>query len=432
MGSERKEAPEGTAIRPPDTEAEFDAFFRLATATFIRMSPTAVAAADWRRYLETAPWFHHSNVRGAFLGQTYLGGYLIEERTLHLGSSRLRAGCIGAVVTHSEHRRRGIGSAMMRDALGYARSRGHSFLLLNGAAGFYDPFGFIDVFDATEHSIGRAEILAQPPGPIEVRRATVDDAPQILDLYRRHHEPYAGSFERTLEAQQHQIRFAQTVDPAAYHRRDGLGYAPPVVATDRGVVCGYLVNPWGPLPAFGSEVAADTWPAALALLQHDAHRYDTLPEPPDDLRWPLPPDSPTYYHLADHLTLRSLALHRPHGGWMASLIDVEEVLRALLPEWEERHCAQAGAWCGSLVLAVDDRSWGLVVRQDGIDLGPRVPQEAPVLGLSKHALTQLLFGFRPFSRLDVQPGASVPAELRPLLPILFPSRSPWIAPTDGC
>ena len=37
---------------------------------------------------------------------------------------------------------------------------------------------------------------------------------------------------------------------------------------------GYLVAPWGPLRAFGSEVAADDWPATLALLQHHARQFD--------------------------------------------------------------------------------------------------------------------------------------------------------------
>jgi GNAT superfamily N-acetyltransferase len=428
-GSDRKEAPAGMVIRPPETEAESVAFYQLAAATFIRSSPPAIAAPGWRRFLEPAPWFHPSNARGAFHDGAYLGGYLIEERTLCIGSARLRAGCIGAVVTHPQHRRRGVGSALMRDALGYARERGHAFLLLNGAAGFYDPFGFIDVFDATEHSISRAEILAQPPSPIEVRQATLDDAPHMLDLYHRHYSSYAGYFDRTLEAHQHQIRFLLTVDPTAYYLRDGLPFTPPVVAVDHGRVCGYLVNPWGALAAFGTEVAADTWPAALALLRHYAHQFDA---PPDDVRWPLPPDSRTYYHLSDHLTLRSQALHRPHAGWMASLVDVEMLLRAFLPQWKERYRAQSVSWSGIVELAVGDQRWGLAVQPDEMYLGPHVPEGAPAIRLSRQNLTQLLFGFRPPSHVGGQPGVSISAEILPLTTIFFPPRSSWIAPTDGC
>ncbi len=432
VGNQRKVDPESLEIRPPETDAESEALFHLAAATFIRTSPSAVAAADWRRFLETAPWFHPSNARGAFLGRTYLGGYLIEERTLCIGPARLRAGCIGAVVTHPDHRRRGIGSALMRDALSYARSRGHALLLLNGAAGFYDPFGFIDVFDATEHAISRAEILAQPPPAVEVRPATADDAPAMLDLYHRHHGPYAGRFDRTLDAQQHQLRFAPTVDPAAYYLRDGLSYTPPVVVVVDGAVRGYLVHPWGALASFGAEVAADSWPAALALAQHHARRLDAMPEPPDDLRWPLPPDAPTYYHLADHLTLRSQAVHRPHAGWMASLVDVEATVRAVLSSCAERDRARPAGWSGILALAVVDQRWGVAIRPEGIDLGAEVPDGAPVLRLDTAALAQLLFGFRPISHFHGRPGVSVPEELLPLLRLLFEPRSPWIAPTDGC
>ena len=421
-------------IRPPDGPAETEAFFRLAAATFVRGVPVDVAAADWRRFVEGAPDYHPGQIRGAFRDNTYVGGYLIEERRLRVGSARLRVGCIGAVVTHADYRRQGIGSALMQDALAYAQAREHALLLLNGAAHFYDPFGYIDVFDATEHTLSRVQILAQPPSPYRVRLATPKDAPAMLALYQRHYGPYSGSIDRTLEQQEHHLRFVHALPQAqAYHTREGLSYTMPVIAVDSNdQPYGYLAFPWGPLRAFGCEVATDDLPATLALLQYHARLLDTLPDLSDDLQWPLPPDSVTFYHLSDHLPVRSHAYHRPHAGWMASPIDVPALVRSLLPAWQDRWQCRAPVWSGTLALTVGKATFVLHVERTGIRLLERVAAAAPAIILSPQVLLQLLLGYRPASWAAGQPGQRVPQDLVPLLTALFPPGGAWIAPTDGC
>src|SRR5690348_15991618 len=118
---------------------------------------------------------------------------------------------------------------------------------------------------------------------------------------------------------------------------DDLPYDVPVLAVDgQGEPRGYLAAPWGAIRSFAYEAAADDWPAVLALLQHHAGRLAALPQPPSHVRWPLPADATACYAIADHLPVHSEALSRPHAGWMASLVDVPAVLRALLPAWQER------------------------------------------------------------------------------------------------
>jgi predicted N-acetyltransferase YhbS len=426
-------SPSVMTIRPPETPAEIAAFFQLAAQTFVRDAAAACAAVDWRRFVEGAPDHHPGHIRGAFRDNTYVGGYLIEERRLRVGSARLRVGCIGAVVTHPDYRRQGIGSALMQDALAYARARDYALLLLNGAAHFYDPFGYIDVFDATTHALGRAQILAQPSGPYRVRSAAIDDAPAMLALYQRHYGPYTGSFERTLEQQEHHLRYAHSLQPQAYHTREGLSYTVPVLALDPlDRPRGYLTFPWGPLCAFGCEVAADDWSAALALLQYHARLLDTLPDPPDDLQWPLPPDCSTFYHLSDHLPVRSQAYHRPHAGWMARPIDVLAAVRSLLGLWQDRWQRCAAGWSGILAFTVGDASVVLQVEPAGIRLLERPASPARTISLSPQVFVQLLFGYRPASWTAGQPGQRVPRDLVPLLTTLFPPSRAWIAPTDGC
>lgn len=420
-------------IRPPETPAEQDAFFRLAAATFVRSVPADIAAADWRRFTVEAPQYHPSNARGAFRGAAYLGGYLIDERWLCIGSARLRAGCIGAVVTHPEHRRQGVATALMRDSLAYARGRGHVLLLLHGLADFYSPYGYIDVFDRTEQIIACAHILAQPPSPYQVRAATPDDAPALLDLYRRHYGPYPGSFTRTLAQQEYLLRFACSLERQAYRQRDGLPYAPPVVALGPdGWPRGYLIPGWGPLQAFGSEATADDWPAALALLQHHARLLAALPEPPAEVRWPLPPDAPTFYLLADNLPVRTEIHHHPHAGWMASLIDAPALIESLLPVWQERWSRRPPTQAATLALTVDEATWTLELAPGGVRLLERTPGDARAVRLSARVLTQLVFGYRPASWAALQPDQQVQDDLIPLLDALFPPGQSWIAPSDGC
>jgi predicted N-acetyltransferase YhbS len=49
---------------------------------------------------------------------------------------------LGPLAVDPAHRRRGIGSALMRQALAAARRRGHRAVLLVGDAAYYERFGF--------------------------------------------------------------------------------------------------------------------------------------------------------------------------------------------------------------------------------------------------------------------------------------------------
>ncbi|MCC7022229.1 MAG: GNAT family N-acetyltransferase [Thermomicrobiales bacterium] len=425
--------PPATVVRPPVTSDEIAAFFRLAAAQFMRASPVAIAQEDVCRYVYDSPAAIPSGVRGAFRGDDYLGGYLSEERDLRIGPARLRAGCIGMVVVDPARRGQGIGTALMRDALVYARARGHVLLILNGLADYYRPFGYADVFDATEHAVERAAILASPPSPYHVREATADDAPALLALYDRHYGPHPGSFARSVEQQAFLVRFAAARDREAYSRRDGSPFEPPLVALDAdGRPRGYLTAAWGPLRAFGSEVAADDWPATLALLQHDARQAGRASEPAERVRWPLPPDSLAAAFLADHFPVERVSTSRPWANWEALLVDPHRLMRELVPTWSERWLRSAERWSGSLALTIDGATTQLDLGPAGVALVAAPRHEARAVTLTGRAAMPLVFGFRSVAWATLQEGQEIPLDAVPILEILFPPVTPWIAPTDGC
>lgn len=322
----------------------------------------------------------------------------------------------------------------MRDAIAFARSRQHALLLLDGIAHFYHRFGYSDMFDLTEHAINRALVLAQPPSPVTVRLATLDDAPAMLALYQRHHGPYAGSFERTLEEYRYLLSVCFSIGDTI------------ALALVDGQPCGYFILARKPEQHYAIEAAADSWPAALALLHYHARVLDTLPEPAPELFWCVPPDSSTLYLLADHLSVpdtsdwddpvhgwsvKSQTHHHPDAGWMARIASLPALAQAMLPEWQAHWQRSAARWSGALTLAVDGETCTLALEGSEVHVLEGPPAQARQVILSQRGLTQVLFGYRPLALVAAQPDNAIPADLLPVLDALFPPVRPYIAGSDA-
>jgi GNAT superfamily N-acetyltransferase len=407
--------PDGITIRPPATDAELELFFQVVAMQFANDIPIAVAGADFLRYVEQVPGWDRARIRGAFRGDTYLGGYIIDERDLRIGPVRLRTGCIGAVVTRSEFRGQGVATVLMNDAFAYSHARGHTILLLHGLANFYDRFGYVDVFDTTEHRLDRQEVLTHPSSSYRVRPASSADADAMIRLYDRHFGPHPGSSVRSIEHQRFLIDFVASLDRRFYHDRIGKPHPAPVVAVnDDGQIRGYLAAAWGPFRWFGSEVAADDWPATLALVQHEAHRLNDQSE----WYWTLPPNGLVATLLADHFRVRAETTHRPRENWMAALVDPAGLLATFQPLWESRLRGKLPGFKLRIGEATPDASHIFLPDEPQITLPARV-------------LVPLVFGFRNASWAMVQPDVSVAEDSVSVLDDLFPAVQPWIPAMDG-
>ena len=424
-------------VRPFETSAERDAFYLEASRAFNSDLPEAERAsniAGRRERAESAPDYDPTLLRGAFRGDTFLGGYRVQERRMQIGAARLLTCCIGSVVTHPEARLQGVASALMREAIAFARSRQHALLLLDGIAHFYHRFGYSDMFDLTEHTINRALALAQPSSPVTVRLATLDDAPAMLALYQRHYGPFTGSFERTVAEYRYLLSVCFSIgDTIALALADGQP-------------CGYLIIARKPEQFYAIEAAADTWPAALALLQYHAHVLDTLPEPASELLWCMPPDASTLYLLADHLSVpdtsdwdnpvhgwsvKSQTHHHPDAGWMARVASLPALAQAMLPEWQARWRRSAERWSGALTLEVDGETCALALEGAKMHVLEAPPAQAQQVILSQQGMTQLLFSYRPLALIAAQPNHIVPADVLPVLDALFPPGRTCIAGSDA-
>jgi predicted N-acetyltransferase YhbS len=430
-----------------ETPEEVTRFAELGVGTFFHVPSETIpaVAAGWSERIEHNPRFAPEQRCGAFRDGSYVGGYLIQERELRMGTARIPTGCIGMVITVEQYRRQGVASALLADALRFSRERHLGFLLLDGIPNFYAQFGYTDVFDITVQAIDRAAIRQQPPSPVPVRFATPDDAPAMLALYDQRYGGYTGSFARTLAEEQQLLSM----------RSDN---APLVALGSNSAPMGYLYFGWGGDRAFGLEVTADDFPTALALLQRQdellreaegQERHDGEETAPATVvRWRLPGDCPAAYALADHLTGANAPSEGepgiqwsvcpqtyvlPNAAWMARVGDLDALLSAALPEWQRRLAGKETLWQGAFALAVGGETYGFRMGEGGLERveGTAANGEPPLVAqLTPQAFTQLLWGYCPISWIACQDAQRVPAPLQPLLAAIFPPGNAWIAGTD--
>jgi predicted N-acetyltransferase YhbS len=199
-------------VRALATAGEREKHCQCADQAFSR-APSPASAWHWYQFVTTTPGYRPAQLRGAFRDGEQVGSYMIGERAMQVGAARLFTGCIGAVVTYPDHRYQGVATALMHDALDYARSHRYALLLLDGIPKFYYRYGYDDVFDVTMQDIDRAALLVQPPSALCLRPATPEDAEHILALYNRHFGPLTGSFTRTVEWQRHRLQYRSADNP---------------------------------------------------------------------------------------------------------------------------------------------------------------------------------------------------------------------------
>jgi predicted N-acetyltransferase YhbS len=408
-------------IRTPETAEEIEDYFRLNAEIFRPDEDTVLVASRRRRLIELDPDFQLIQLRSAFYGKTYVGSYRMQERWLCIESSRLRIGCIGGVVTHQDYRHQGVATALMKDALAYAQSRQYSFLLLHGIPDYYRQHGFIDVIeDMPQHAVGRALIHDRPSERCFVRLAELSDASALLALYVEHYGASMCTFAptRKVERQVHYLKnwFEENIPLLAFNVEGKLE--------------GYLLLSKRRGEHYAYEVAANTWPAELALLQYQNNLYEGELESQAELYWPLPLTDSTYYLLSDHLPMRSEIDTYPDGGWMARMVSFSALVQSLLPLWQDRWQKHHLEWTGVLVLAVDEGRCVLELSPSIVRLVDRLSSEEKGVRFGQQVFTQLVFGFRPVTWAAIQVGQHVPGELIPILDVLFPHKQSWIAGSD--
>jgi predicted N-acetyltransferase YhbS len=410
-------------VRPLAPGAELEAYSRLARGQFAPEAPTDVAAPLWRRILTEAPDHDPEQLRGAFVDGQLAGGYTIFERDMRVGSALLRTGCIGSLVTDQAYRMRGIGRTLMADALEFARRRGLASILLSGIPNFYSRFGYVDVFDASDHVIQRAAVASLDTGGARVRPLRDGDAPALLRLFERTFGGRTGSFARTIDIQRHRLpNLIPRPDAIVYGGIAALGW---MVEDAAGEPSGYMVLSRRH-PERAVEVAADDLSSAAALLRYHAER---LPASAEAVHWHVPPDSRLSRVLAGHLPLRIVEHVNPDCDWLARVGHLPCLVESLLPALTERW-RRRGRGSLALSLDVDGECWPLHLDDAGARLTNVLGPIEPVR-LDDAALIQLVWGYRSVEALAEDHRIEAPADALDALDVLFPPGGAWIPGTDS-
>ena len=408
-------------IRSPETAEEIAHYFRLNAETFRPDEDTVLVASRRRRFIENDPDFQMIQLRSAFYGNAYVGSYRIQERSLSVESSRLRVGCIGGVVTDQDYRHQGIATALMQDAFAYAQNRQYSFLLLHGIPDYYRQHGFIDVIeDLPQHAIKQALIPDRPPEKCVVRVAEPSDAALLLALYKEHHSTSMCTFAptRTIARQVH------------YLKNWPEDHLPLLIFNEEGTPGGYALFSKRREQYEAFEVAANTWPAILALLHYQNTLHVGERTLQSEIEWPLPLADMTYYLLADHLPMHSEIATYPDRGWMARMVSFSALIQSLMPLWQSRWQKHHIEWTGVLGLVVDEEKCALELSPSSMLLVDNLSGAEQEVRFSQQVFTQLVFGFRPVTWAAIQTGQYIPDELIPILDVLFPYKQSWIAGSD--
>src|SRR5579859_4887996 len=273
-------------VRPLISDAEIKLHCQFADHAFSN-HPSPENALRWQQILTTQPGYRPGQIRGVFRDGEQMGSCIIHERRLRMGEAQILTGCIGAVVTYPAHRKSGVATALMLDAINYAQDHNYSLLLLDGIPDFYYRYGYTDFFDVSVQEIDYSAIQALSPSPYTVRSATPDDVEALLALYNRHQGLYTGSFVRSLEVQRWRLQNRSQDNPF------WLALDP------SGAARGYIsLNADSLLQA--QEAAMDDWHATVALLQHHARLLEGA-EHPSSLTYRFPPTSTVLHALIDRL-----------------------------------------------------------------------------------------------------------------------------------
>jgi predicted N-acetyltransferase YhbS len=428
-------------VRPPRSPGELSEHIQGYVEVAQSFSPDLLpedTASRLLHRLTTLPGYRQEQVRSAYRDGKQLGGYRIYERVLRVGSARLVTGCIGGVYTRPEVRNQGVASSLMHDTIAYAQAHEYPLLLLNGIPKFYHRYGFCDVYDLSTQELDRQAVLALPESSYRVRLATLDDAPDLLALYESQFGPYTGSFARTIEQQRHWMQ----------HRQQGPIY---LAIDPAGQVRGYLCLTAAQAPGHffmaGTqtwELAVDDWPATVALLQYHVQLVENQGAPKAFL-YSVPPTSPVARWMAENLEVVDIstwdnptfgwAVHEQtfrhrNAGWMARLVSLPALTRAMLPEWQARLQRSLAHWSGEISFTIGNEAFTLRISGTNLSLLDTSDAAPDALAMTPQTFTQAIFGYRPIVSAIQVHERTLPSDLAAVLTVLFPTGQTWIPTSD--
>jgi len=314
------------ALRPPPLRYRPARRTDIETLVDLSLRAYRVSSAEARRdFFGDHPRFGLRDVRVGELDGEIVAALVLYPLHAHVRGEKLPVTGIGSVAVSPEHRRRGVGEALVRASLREMRQRGDALSMLYAFRGdFYRRFGWGLIETPIMLSVPPALLPASEESR-RVRRLRLPDRPLVQQLYDRYARE-RGHFALARRAEWWERRlWGYEGEWIVYERR-------------RGQIEGYL----------HVQVDAGDGPWKLVLtvnefvaLTPDAHRGLTgylhgLRDQAVELVMSTPPDAPWAAELGDAANLRGemkLGVVRSSGhagyGAMLRLVEVKSALESL-------------------------------------------------------------------------------------------------------
>jgi predicted acetyltransferase len=314
------------ALRPPPLRYRPARRTDIETLVDLSLRAYRVSSAEARRdFFGDHPRFGLRDVRVGELDGEIVAALVLYPLHAYVRGEKLPVTGIGSVAVSPEHRRRGVGEALVRASLREMRQRGDALSMLYAFRGdFYRRFGWGLIETPIMLSVPPALLPASEESR-RVRRLRLPDRPLVQQLYDRYARE-RGHFALARRAEWWERRlWGYEGEWIVYERR-------------RGQIEGYL----------HVQVDAGDGPWKLVLtvnefvaLTPDAHRGLTgylhgLRDQAVELVMSTPPDAPWAAELADAANLRGemkLGVVRSSGhagyGAMLRLVEVKSALESL-------------------------------------------------------------------------------------------------------
>ncbi len=353
------------------------------------------------------PGFKREHVRIAVAGGHVAAALLLTTDTIRIGEARLRMGGFGCVTTAREHRRRGIISLVMDDAMKYLRDHGHHAAMLFGIPDFYHRWGFATALAEHSAAMDIREAEAAADVPFRMRGAKPGDIPVMQKMHAANDQETACSLIRT--AAHMTSRWDRWRNVHVLLNTQGR-----VIAYFRGARVGaeYVVDEAG---VSGHEACGAVLRSAARL----AHG-----ECVGRMKFLAPPSHPLIRHLLAYRADHDMRTDRDGGG-MVALVNVPEAMESMIPEWESRlRQSPLAGESAEVTLLLDRQPWRVRARRGAVDVTPGAGRNK--VSLSAAELVQVFTGYRHLEEVLQSRRRIITAEGMALLAALFPKRVPYV------
>jgi hypothetical protein len=346
--------------------------------------------------------------------------------TIHIGKAMVRMDGISGLGTEAEFRYRGYASRVMEAAIETMTEGDAAIAMHYGIPDFYPRFGYATA--GPEHYILLTEEADKYPLPEgwSIRPLTKEDLPTISRIYDQAIADSVGAAVRASNA----WPWTRLADAVAGRNDD---------------VCRVVVSPAGEVEGYAwysghfwyvphcqryftpdafvlCEVIAASHGAAYALLSACRH-WAEEEAPGQAVTLPVPPTG-FVAMAARQQTASFVRKYTRCGNSMARVLNVERLLRALLPELSARLAAAECTYSGTIVFDTDIGSAAIEITPESVTLADDARGSHTSIPLPQATLARLALGaYPPADLLDGLRCALPPRAYRTLV-TLFPERSP--------